>query len=483
MAGWKEDKVMGQLLRAEIRRESAALTPCADFDPDQASAYIDRALSAVEQKVYEAHLIECNVCRTAVVRLAALDETGFSYGGLKVSPAAVAGGPVRNLGAPVRRPALAAFLRPQWMALAAALVVAAISVPLVLTRLGNKPLHSATPFSAANDSLAVVNPPRAVSGSPVVPGSSADAGNGSAAQPAESDEKLTEKTARSSERGSEPAEPSDKANAEQPVASGSPSGNAVANSPVIADGIETAGRRAAADATTAPASENRAAAPASPSANARGAASNALAKASPSSQPLQQPSTDNKAENKKDDSLPQLDANKALKLTDDSAKTEVSVLRHGAASDESRPQKGKGATIKPEDSMAPTPESTSEEGRSRTRSAIAGGPAKEFVTESKPAEAHVTTDAASIPSRLSKGERKVEGKKFRLINGVWTDKLFNPNKEMPYVTLVRDSDVYKALIAKNADLGAYLNGFGAAERAIIVYKKIVYRLVPTPTGN
>jgi HAMP domain-containing protein len=490
MTGRNGDKVIGQLLRAEIRRGPGS--GCADFDPDEASAYIDRALSTIEQKAYEAHLASCHVCRTAIVRLAALDEAGFTYEGFEVSPAP--NERVSDLRSPVRRAAFAAFLRPQWMAVAAALLFAVISVPMILTRLGNR-MQARGPAadSVANGSLAVVKPaPIAPTDGALHAGSASDVESGSSKRPGGLAAEAAGKPVQPFERRTEASGPSGQPSAEDPNANSSPLGNigaggrsgAVATNKV-ADNGEAAAQPPAADGP-APASVNRAVAQSSPSGNSGEIAVNGarerVAKASPSSKTSPQ-EADREAEDKKDDSLPRLDPDKALKLTDDSAKTEVSVLRHGSASDESRPQKGKAATIKPEDSVAPPPQSTTDESRARSRSGIAGGPAKEFVSEAKPAETHVNTDAASIPTLISKGERRVEGKKFRLINGVWTDRLFNPNKEMPYITLVRDSDVYKAMIVKNADLGGYLKGFAPTERAIIVYKKIAYMLVPTASSN
>ena len=74
--------------------------------------------------------------------------------------------------------------------------------------------------------------------------------------------------------------------------------------------------------------------------------------------------------------------------------------------------------------------------------------------------------------------RKVGGKKFWLSKDTWTDKDYNPNKELPVVTIERDSDIYKELLTKRSGLKLYLMGFGEGERAIFVYKGTVYRLVP-----
>jgi len=81
-------------------------------------------------------------------------------------------------------------------------------------------------------------------------------------------------------------------------------------------------------------------------------------------------------------------------------------------------------------------------------------------------------DVATLP------ERKIGGKTFQLQEGVWTDRGFDSNKNMPVVNIVRDSNVYKELIVKQAGLKSYLDAFTESERAIIVYKGKVYKLIP-----
>ena len=61
---------------------------------------------------------------------------------------------------------------------------------------------------------------------------------------------------------------------------------------------------------------------------------------------------------------------------------------------------------------------------------------------------------------------------------MWTDKGFDSNKNMPVVNIVRDSNVYKELIDKQAGLKTFLDAFNENERAIIVYKGKVYKLIP-----
>ena len=75
-------------------------------------------------------------------------------------------------------------------------------------------------------------------------------------------------------------------------------------------------------------------------------------------------------------------------------------------------------------------------------------------------------------------ERTVGGKKFSLKNGTWTDKDFDADKDLPIVTVIRDSNVYNELLGKRSGLKKFFDGFLATDRAIILYKGTVYKLIP-----
>jgi hypothetical protein len=75
-------------------------------------------------------------------------------------------------------------------------------------------------------------------------------------------------------------------------------------------------------------------------------------------------------------------------------------------------------------------------------------------------------------------ERKINGKHFFLRGGAWTDKDYDPDKDLPIVTVIRDSNVYKELLTKRTGLKPIMERFTATERAIIVYKGTVYKLIP-----
>ena len=85
---------------------------------------------------------------------------------------------------------------------------------------------------------------------------------------------------------------------------------------------------------------------------------------------------------------------------------------------------------------------------------------------------------SGAPESVRPAERKIAGKKFSFKEGAWTDKDFDPSKSLPVVTIIRDSNVYKEVLTKRAGLKPYLTEFAEADRAIIVYKGTVYKLIP-----
>jgi hypothetical protein len=88
------------------------------------------------------------------------------------------------------------------------------------------------------------------------------------------------------------------------------------------------------------------------------------------------------------------------------------------------------------------------------------------------------TDSAGSGETVRAIAKKINKKDFFFRDNTWTDKDFDPNKDLPVVTIIRDSNVYKELLAKRANLRPYLEAFSPNERAIIVYKGTVYKLIP-----
>jgi Ca-activated chloride channel family protein len=69
--------------------------------------------------------------------------------------------------------------------------------------------------------------------------------------------------------------------------------------------------------------------------------------------------------------------------------------------------------------------------------------------------------------------RRVEGKTFYLIEGVWTDSEFKAEARLPETTLTFASDEYFALLKQYPKLASY---FSLAERVVVVFEGRVYRV-------
>ena len=73
--------------------------------------------------------------------------------------------------------------------------------------------------------------------------------------------------------------------------------------------------------------------------------------------------------------------------------------------------------------------------------------------------------------------RRVEGKTFYLIDGVWTDSEFKAGSNLPETALVFGSDDYFALLKQNPKLGSY---FSLGQRVVVVFEGRVYRVNAAP---
>jgi len=69
--------------------------------------------------------------------------------------------------------------------------------------------------------------------------------------------------------------------------------------------------------------------------------------------------------------------------------------------------------------------------------------------------------------------RRVAGKTFYLIEGVWTDSEFKAESRLPETVLVFGSDEYFALLKQQPKLGSY---FSLGERVVVVFEGRVYRV-------
>src|SRR6185295_7083196 len=126
-SGKIKDRAIGNLLRTQISKPSNPHQACKEFDPDLANAYVERKMTGPSRAGYETHLSECAPCRQTVValaRLAAAERAPIS--------AQVVSGRLSWL-APLE--ALVRGLSVvQWAMAATAVLVFAISLPVLLSR-------------------------------------------------------------------------------------------------------------------------------------------------------------------------------------------------------------------------------------------------------------------------------------------------------------------------------------------------------------
>ncbi len=95
------------------------------------------------------------------------------------------------------------------------------------------------------------------------------------------------------------------------------------------------------------------------------------------------------------------------------------------------------------------------------------------VQQSKAARAQQEVARLKDDDTRTDAVRRVEGKTFYLMNGVWTDSEFKANSGLPETTLTFGSDEYFELLKRNPKLGSY---FSLAERVIVVFEGRVYRV-------
>ena len=393
-SGQTKDGAIDNLLRAYVSRPSNAHQVCPDFDPDQASAYIERSLPNAVRLQYESHLAVCAACRKNIVALMRMADAD-SFAPAQVSQSAWLSGLKQIFGA---------LSQPQWAMAAAAVIVLAVSLPMFLTR--NQTLDTSQTVASQSTSdkpLSVASPA----------GSASDAKSSdapalvAAARPRENTD---DKTLASNAVASTKPEP-----AAEFAAGSDLSKKSDVNA---AQSLDTVQRKAEIQVPAAPAQSG----------------------AAPVSQVGKNDADQTRQQQTEKDSAQQVSEPKIAARVD----------AEGA----------KEKTERAEDVAAPPP-SDPARGRSSFRR-----PGKLALRDSNTAEA------------VRPEERKFSGKKFMFKDGAWTDKDFNPNKDLPVVTIIRDSNVYNEVLTKRPGLKPFLTGFQATERAIIVYKGTVYKLIP-----
>jgi hypothetical protein len=460
-ADWaSEDAVIDKLLRAHIGRPGGQVASCPGFDPDLANAYVEQVLNSAERGRYEIHLAECADCRASILTLAQLADVPPYGVNADLAPTALA---ELEAGSGWREGVAAFFgrlARPQWAAVAGLALFALVVIPVLVLRMS----------AAKHDSVQLAREAQLPPAAPVNPTGTFDESSASRTpQPGETHAQPGVSAA-GQEKGGAAGDVAVSGENRKVAGAGGAAGLA-ADKPE--QPVETA---AVADVTTAPppvrAREDENAA------SKKDVKSESVARESRGEAERAPASRARESATSPEPPLAKISQDRALRLPEEKGTNEVDVLKGASVRDDVHSKEKSGA-IKSQD--AP-PSDTSAAASSPRRvaaqpsgRALAGGRASE--------EASRGPAPATTAGKPEKGERRIEGKRFRLVNGVWTDKSYKPDGAMAAVTVISNSDVYNQLIEREAGLKTYLSHFGPEERAVIVYKKIAYKLVPKETKN
>ena len=426
--GHTEDLVFEKLLRSGVRRTRQ--TACSGFDPDLAGAYLEAALTIPERTSFESHLVNCDPCRTQLVALSRFVEIEEPVA-VQAAPAAAV---VAQTGFMDRlKDSLSMLLQPRFAMAAVAVLVAAVSITLLISNRVSKNQVTSEPGVLAE----------------------ATEGNGAFARGRLGD-LTTEQSGNESQTDGPESDTTDGLLAKAPAAPGLPGEDAARDE-------QTGAGAAPAETGASSLSENRQlldlAAP------ARAAeAEPAPAPAQPTGTVVAQAESTQGATR-----LARIDPITSLRLPESKDSAQVTPLKPGVTSSVEDTKEEAVATIRERSQFARRDQAADSQdsdgrgvsGRPRMASGIrAEGESAKSTANAKPAE------------------RRVGGKRFFRIQDVWTDSSFDGAKEMAVVTVVRNSEVYKKLIASEEGLRKIFEGFGESDRATIVFKGIAYRLVP-----
>ena len=451
------DAIIDRLLRSEKSQHGPAARECPEFDPDLANAYAERVLSVTESARYESHLAQCTACRRAVTSLVRM--AGPVDAAIKpVKTPEVRAGLLSRL-----RAMLGGLTAPQWAMAAAAVAVLAISIPVLMSRSTRREAASARQFSApaaeAQPAREQESQSKSEAGDLVAQDSDAAlherdeaksrTANGTLIARSDNAPAAVSSGYLEASRANKPAQPVDELHAKA--------------EPEKEKSAANEEKKSDKDKNEAPARQNRTAEIAQQQSGQRAApASEAPTEAGAAAQKTQ--ATENQ--------LTRIDEKRAQQLPQDSKDAaQVTVLKPGRPDGEQR--EGKDATIRPEDAMPPSPAASTRASAGENMRARRG------LTQPAPKLAIRDNETASL-SKNGKGlpEKKINGKRFWLRDDIWTDKDYDPIKELPVVTIVRDSDVFHEVMTKRSGLKPFFTSFGDHDRAIIVYKGTVYKLIP-----
>jgi hypothetical protein len=340
---------------------------------------------------------------------------------------------------------LSVFATPRYALAGAAAIVLAISIPLLISQKGNNARNPSERAASTADSSRSDAPPQIAQAPAPSPGVVAYDKAGKD-QPAQAVKNYS----------GEPESPATPSSSQAGAGTGTAAIGAAAPTPAAAEG-ETAKdskkEEAKRDTATVADSQARANEP---------AAAGVARTSEPSVAREAAPPAPRVAERR---DLPRIDSRDTLRVPDNDKDAPVKTLKPGRSDGTvATADKPTGATIRPGDPSAQPPATSTESGRRK----VMAEKAKSLRDESELRKERARASAS----------RKIDNKTFFLIDDIWTDKDYRKDKELPVVTLSKESDVYKKLLQKHSSLQKFFTGFAANEKIIVVYKGTVYRLLP-----
>jgi hypothetical protein len=447
-----EDQVTDHLLRSYIKQQRQPEANCEGFDPDLASLYLERVLAEKEASRYEIHLFECSPCRNSVIALArfAAQETPFALAApitdnQTIKSAVESEQKTVIEASPNWLERLQVFFgilaTPRFALGAAAAIVLAISIPFVISQKGKNALNTSEKVAGTGKPVEGANSNVIAQAPPTGQGLLAD-------QAANKDQAASSARSNSDERES-PTKPSP---SQVGAGTGSASGGAGAPA-TVADTNAAAEKKEAAKSDAASVAENK---PRTEETVNAGRASEAPVASAPAPAP--------KIAERRE--LPRIDTKDTLRIPENDRDAAAKTIKPGRSDGTvATANKPTGRTIRPGDASAQPPATSAESVR---RKGVVSDKAKSYRDEG---------DVRKERERAS-ASRKIDNKTFWLIDDTWTDKDYKKDKELPVVTLIKESDVYREVLEKSSSLQKFFTRFAANEKVIVVYKGTVYRLIP-----
>ncbi|GEM_PF-1255182 len=444
-----EEQMTEALLRNYVKQQRPPESLCREFDPDTVNAYLERVLTEPETGRYEFHLAACAFCRQGILTLAQLAEVEapLALTATAQTPAASAVAATSQTVKPAQEEAslmerlkgwFGGFATPRFALAAVAAIVLAVTIPVVLV--SNRQANKSTEI--AKQQQAELSPPLAQE--PPVANASPD--NESVARTAE-----TPATA-ANPQSARPAAESQRQQQPGTTAASGEGQTALAAAPVtqpIEPKQDQDSKPAAvADAQARPAEEDRARRENNAAAKRQDEVAGTVAPAAPAP-----------AAKKELEKIDSADTMRIQEAGKDKAREKVV---KPASPVNGRSTGSSTAAIRAESNTAPASGPPPTREPMPNKGVRAYRDSREKITE----RPNVTLT------------RKIKDKHFWLLEGVWTDRDYRKEKDLPVVPLIKDSDNYKEVLAKISGLQKYFSAFGSNDKAIVVYKNTVYRLLP-----